>query len=70
MMNYINIFWLFGHREVYILILPALGVTEVISAFSTKELSGYTSVVIAATAFAVLSFTVRLHHFFTMGRLV
>ena len=69
MMNYSNMFWLFGHPEVYILILPAFGVySEVISAFSSKELYGYTSLVIATTAIAVLSFTVWLHHFFTMGQ--
>lgn len=69
MMNYVNMFWLFGHPEVYILILPAFGVfSEVISAFSSKELYGYTSLVIATMAIAVLSFTVWLHHFFTMGQ--
>jgi cytochrome o ubiquinol oxidase subunit 1 len=69
MMNYVNLFWLFGHPEVYILILPAFGVySEVISAFSSKELYGYISLVIATCAIAVLSFTVWLHHFFTMGQ--
>ena len=69
MMNYANMFWLFGHPEVYILILPAFGVySEVISAFSSKELYGYTSLVLATMAIAVLSFTVWLHHFFTMGQ--
>jgi len=69
MMNYVNMFWLFGHPEVYILILPAFGVySEVISAFSSKELYGYTSLVLATMAIAVLSFTVWLHHFFTMGQ--
>lgn len=69
MMNYVNLFWLFGHPEVYILILPAFGVySEVVSAFSSKELYGYTSLVIATMAIAVLSFTVWLHHFFTMGQ--
>jgi len=69
MMNYVNMFWLFGHPEVYILLLPAFGVfSEVISAFSSKELYGYTSLVIATMAIAVLSFTVWLHHFFTMGQ--
>ena len=69
MMNYVNLFWLFGHPEVYILILPAFGVySEVISAFSAKELYGYTSLVVATAAIAVLSFTVWLHHFFTMGQ--
>ncbi len=69
MMNYVNLFWLFGHPEVYILILPAFGVySEVFSAFSSKELYGYTSLVIATMAIGVLSFTVWLHHFFTMGQ--
>ncbi|MEO8317239.1 MAG: cbb3-type cytochrome c oxidase subunit I [Bradyrhizobium sp.] len=69
MMNYANLFWLFGHPEVYILILPAFGVySEVVSTFSTKELYGYTSLVLATAAIAVLSFTVWVHHFFTMGQ--
>ncbi len=69
MMNYVNLFWLFGHPEVYILILPAFGVySEVISAFSSKELYGYISLVIATMCIGVLSFTVWLHHFFTMGQ--
>lgn len=67
-MNYANLFWLFGHPEVYILILPAFGIySEVISTFSRKKLFGYTSLVYATMAIAVLSFTVWLHHFFTMG---
>jgi cytochrome o ubiquinol oxidase subunit 1 len=69
MMNYANLFWLFGHPEVYILILPAFGVySEVVSTFSTKELYGYTSLVLATMAIALLSFTVWVHHFFTMGQ--
>ncbi len=69
MMNYVNLFWLFGHPEVYIVVLPSFGVySEVISAFSSKELYGYKSLVIATMAIAVLSFTVWLHHFFTMGQ--
>jgi cytochrome o ubiquinol oxidase subunit I len=69
MMNYINIFWLFGHPEVYILILPAFGVySEVFSTFSGKTLYGYTSLILATMCIAVLSFTVWLHHFFTMGQ--
>jgi cytochrome o ubiquinol oxidase subunit 1 len=69
MMNYANLFWLFGHPEVYILILPAFGVySEVVSAFSSKELYGYVSLVLATMAIAVLSFTVWVHHFFTMGQ--
>ena len=69
MMNYANLFWLFGHPEVYILILPAFGVySEVIPPFSSKNLYGYTSLVLATMTIAVLSFTVWLHHFFTMGQ--
>jgi cytochrome o ubiquinol oxidase subunit 1 len=69
MMNYVNLFWLFGHPEVYIVVLPAFGVySEVISAFSSKKLYGYTSLVLATCAIAILSFTVWLHHFFTMGQ--
>ncbi|MGA8401152.1 MAG: cbb3-type cytochrome c oxidase subunit I [Stellaceae bacterium] len=69
MMNYPNLFWLFGHPEVYILILPAFGVySEVVSTFSSKELYGYTSLTIATMAIAILSFTVWVHHFFTMGQ--
>ncbi|MCH5376261.1 MAG: cbb3-type cytochrome c oxidase subunit I [Planctomycetes bacterium] len=69
MMNYANLFWLFGHPEVYILILPAFGVySEVFSTYSGKTLYGYGSLVLATMAIAVLSFTVWLHHFFTMGQ--
>ena len=69
MMNYANLFWLFGHPEVYILILPAFGVySEVVSTFSSKALYGYVSLILATMAIAVLSFTVWVHHFFTMGQ--
>ena len=69
MMNFANLFWLFGHPEVYILILPAFGVySEVISTYSAKTLYGYGSLVLATAAIAVLSFTVWVHHFFTMGQ--
>jgi cytochrome o ubiquinol oxidase subunit I len=68
-MNYVNLFWLFGHPEVYILILPAFGVySEVFSTFSGKTLYGYSSLVLATMTIGVLSFTVWLHHFFTMGQ--
>ena len=69
MMNYINLFWLFGHPEVYLLILPAYGMfSEIVSTFSGKRLYGYDSLVYATMVIAVLSFTVWLHHFFTMGQ--
>ncbi|MDQ8726675.1 cytochrome o ubiquinol oxidase subunit I [Bradyrhizobium sp. LHD-71] len=68
MMNYANLFWIWGHPEVYILILPAFGIfSEVVATFSAKRLFGYTSLVYATASIAVLSFTVWLHHFFTMG---
>ncbi len=68
MMNYANLFWIWGHPEVYILILPAFGVfSEVVATFSRKRLFGYESLVYATAAIAILSFTVWLHHFFTMG---
>ncbi len=69
MMNYANLLWLFGHPEVYILVLPAFGVySTVFSTFSSKTLYGYTSLVGATICIAVLSFTVWVHHFFTMGQ--
>jgi cytochrome o ubiquinol oxidase subunit I len=68
MMNYINLFWLWGHPEVYILILPAFGVfSEVVATFGQKRLFGYQSLVLATMVIGLLSFTVWLHHFFTMG---
>ncbi len=67
-MMYVNLIWAWGHPEVYILVLPAFGVfSEVVSTFSHKRLFGYTSMVWAIWAIAILSFTVWLHHFFTMG---
>jgi cytochrome o ubiquinol oxidase subunit I len=67
-MMYINLIWIWGHPEVYILVLPAFGVfSEVIATFSGKALFGYRSMVLATLAICVLSFMVWLHHFFTMG---
>ena len=67
-MLYSNLFWVWGHPEVYILILPAFGVfSEVIATFSGKPLFGYRSMVAATMAICILSFLVWLHHFFTMG---
>src|SRR6266481_6331562 len=67
-MMYVNLFWAWGHPEVYILILPAFGVfSEVIATFSGKALFSYRSMVLATLAICVLSFMVWLHHFFTMG---
>jgi cytochrome o ubiquinol oxidase subunit 1 len=67
-MMFMNLIWAWGHPEVYILILPAFGIfSEVISTFSRKPLFGYRSMVMATMVICVLSFTVWLHHFFTMG---
>ena len=67
-MMYINLIWVWGHPEVYILVLPAFGVfSEVVSTFSGKPLFGYRSMVAATLAICILSFVVWLHHFFTMG---
>ncbi|MDB5434944.1 MAG: coxX [Phenylobacterium sp.] len=67
-MMYVNLFWVWGHPEVYILVLPAFGVfSEVVSTFSRKPLFGYRSMVAATMAICIISFLVWLHHFFTMG---
>ncbi|SHI05439.1 cytochrome o ubiquinol oxidase subunit I [Bradyrhizobium erythrophlei] len=67
-MMYINLIWIWGHPEVYVLVLPAFGVfSEVIATFSGKPLFGYNSMVYATCSIGVLSFLVWLHHFFTMG---
>jgi cytochrome o ubiquinol oxidase subunit 1 len=67
-MMFVNLIWAWGHPEVYILILPAFGVfSEVIATFSGKPLFGYRSMVAATMVICILSFTVWLHHFFTMG---
>jgi len=67
-MMYVNLIWAWGHPEVYILILPAFGIfSEIVATFSRKRLFGYTSMVWAIWAIVLLSFTVWLHHFFTMG---
>jgi cytochrome o ubiquinol oxidase subunit 1 len=67
-MMYVNMIWIWGHPEVYILILPTFGVfSEVISTFSSKRLFGYTSMVYALLVITILAYLVWLHHFFTMG---
>lgn len=63
-----ELFWLWGHPEVYIVVLPAFGMfSEVIATFARKSLYGYKSMVISIVVIAFLSFTVWVHHFFTMG---
>ncbi|XRY30795.1 MAG: cytochrome o ubiquinol oxidase subunit I [Buchnera aphidicola (Tetraneura akinire)] len=67
-MMYVNLIWIWGHPEVYILVLPAFGIfSEIVSTFSRKSLFGYFSLVWATISIMVLSFVVWLHHFFTMG---
>ncbi|CAN7433162.1 cytochrome o ubiquinol oxidase subunit I [Variovorax sp. LjRoot84] len=67
-MMYVNLIWIWGHPEVYILILPVFGVfSEVVSTFSGKRLFGYASMVYATVVITILSYLVWLHHFFTMG---
>ena len=67
-MMYVNLIWIWGHPEVYILILPIFGVySEVVSTFSGKRLFGYSSMVYATVVITILSYLVWLHHFFTMG---
>ncbi len=67
-MMYVNLIWIWGHPEVYILVLPVFGVfSEVVSTFSRKKLFGYASMVYATVVITILSYLVWLHHFFTMG---
>ena len=67
-MMYVNLIWIWGHPEVYILVLPCFGVfSEIVATYSKKTLFGYKSMVYATASIGVLSFLVWLHHFFTMG---
>ena len=65
---YVNMIWIWGHPEVYILVLPAFGIySEIVPTFCKKRLFGYTTMVYATACITVLAFVVWLHHFFTMG---
>ncbi|MFC4599781.1 cbb3-type cytochrome c oxidase subunit I [Cohnella hongkongensis] len=67
-MMYINLIWMWGHPEVYIVILPAFGIfSEIVATFSKKRLFGYKSMVFALMSISVASFFTWAHHFFTMG---
>jgi cytochrome aa3-600 menaquinol oxidase subunit 1 len=67
-MQFVNLFWLFGHPEVYIVVLPAFGIfSEVVPVFSGKALYGYSLMVASVLAITILSYGVWVHHFFTMG---
>jgi len=67
-MMYVNLIWIWGHPEVYILIIPCFGIiSEIVSTFSRKPIFGYRTMVWATGCIMVLSFVVWLHHFFTMG---
>ncbi|MBB6453227.1 cytochrome aa3-600 menaquinol oxidase subunit 1 [Salirhabdus euzebyi] len=68
-MLWANLFWVWGHPEVYILILPAFGIySEVISTFARRNLYGYKSMVASMVIISLFSFLVWVHHFFTMGQ--
>ncbi len=67
-MMYTNLIWMWGHPEVYVLVLPAFGVfTEVVATFSRKKIASYTSNVLGMIGVSAFALSVWLHHFFTMG---
>ena len=66
--NYIGLFWMWGHPEVYILLLPAFGIySEIVATFSGKRLFGYEALIYSTVFIAVLSLGVWLHHFLSLG---
>jgi cytochrome aa3-600 menaquinol oxidase subunit 1 len=67
-MMYVNLFWIWGHPEVYIVVLPAYGIfSEVVSTFCRKYIFGYKSMVASLMMISIVSYFVWVHHFFTMG---
>jgi cytochrome aa3-600 menaquinol oxidase subunit 1 len=67
-MMWVNLIWMWGHPEVYIVVLPAFGVfSEVVATFSKKRIFGYGSMVFSMLAISVVSYYTWVHHFFTMG---
>ncbi|MCM3635507.1 cbb3-type cytochrome c oxidase subunit I [Paenibacillus camelliae] len=67
-MMYLNLIWMWGHPEVYIVVLPAFGIfSEVVATFSKKKIFGYKSMVFALMSISFFSFFTWAHHFFTMG---
>ena len=63
-----HVFWFFGHPEVYIMILPVMGiVSEVIPVFSRKPIFGYTAIVFSTVAIGFFSLLVWAHHMFAVG---
>ena len=67
-MMYTNLIWMWGHPEVYILMLPSFGIfSEVVSTFSRKRIASYTSNVVGMIGVSLFALSVWLPHFFTMG---
>ncbi|WP_219836813.1 cbb3-type cytochrome c oxidase subunit I [Paenibacillus sp. R14(2021)] len=67
-MMYVNLIWMWGHPEVYIVVLPAFGIfSEVVATFSRKRIFGYKSMVYSLLSISILAFFTWVHHFFTMG---
>jgi len=67
-MMFVNLFWVWGHPEVYIVVLPAFGAySEIVATFARKRIFGYNSMVASLMLISVISYFVWAHHFFTMG---
>jgi cytochrome c oxidase subunit I len=65
---WIHFFWVFGHPEVYVLVLPAFGMAnEIIPVFSRKPIFGYSAMAAASVGIGFVSFSVWAHHMFTVG---